>query len=67
MGINIQKEIVEWETYYETIGLNMGPESGIPGGPKCTYNGVDVPCFVSASPKACITSDMLAAMLDLID
>jgi hypothetical protein len=35
--------------------------------PVCTYNGVDVPCFVCASPKASITTDLLIEMLAVID
>jgi hypothetical protein len=37
------------------------------GGPVCTYLGKKIPCFVGCSPKACITSTMLAAMLEIID
>ena len=37
------------------------------GGPKCYFNGKVIPCFVGSSPKACITSTMLAEMLKTMD
>jgi hypothetical protein len=37
------------------------------GGPTCTYNGKEVKCYVNTSPKASITSAMLADMLSRID
>jgi hypothetical protein len=37
------------------------------GGPMCTYNGKEVKCYVNTSPKASITSAMLADMLSIID
>jgi hypothetical protein len=43
-------------------------ESGaLPGGPKCSYHGKEIPCFVGCSPNASITSEMLAAMLQMMD
>ncbi len=37
------------------------------GGPMCTYRGKEIKCYVSTSPKASITSKMLADMLTRID
>ncbi len=33
------------------------------GGPTCTYHGKEIPCFYGTSPKASITSQLLADML----
>jgi hypothetical protein len=37
------------------------------GGPTCFYNGKEIPCFHGTSPKASITSQLLADMLKYID
>jgi hypothetical protein len=37
------------------------------GGPTCFYNGKEIPCFYGSSPKALITSDLLANMLKYLD
>ncbi len=37
------------------------------GGPTCTYLGKEIPCFYGTSPKASITSQLLADMLKFID
>ena len=37
------------------------------GGPTCNFRGKEVPCFIDCSPKASITSQMLADMLATID
>ncbi len=37
------------------------------GGPTCMYNGKEVKCYANTSPKASITSAMLADMLSRID
>ena len=46
---------------------NYKPGKYFPGGPKCTFNGCDIPCYVTASPKGSITSVILADMLKWID
>jgi len=46
---------------------NFGPGKYFPGGPKCKFNGCDIPCYVTASPKGSITSVILADMLKWID
>jgi hypothetical protein len=67
MGIDIRKDLVQNENKIEFMKQNVGPNSSMPGGPTCTYLGKEVPCFVGASPNASITSEMLAAMLGLMD
>jgi hypothetical protein len=37
------------------------------GGPTCTYLGKEIPCFYGTSPKASITSQLLADMLKYLD
>jgi len=37
------------------------------GGPTCFYNDKEIPCFYRTSPKASITSQLLADMLKYID
>jgi hypothetical protein len=37
------------------------------GGPKCTYLGKNLPCFVRTFPNASITSKLLVEMLSTID
>ena len=46
---------------------NYGPGKYFPGGPRCTFNGTDIPCYINASPKGSITSDILADILKWID
>ena len=37
------------------------------GGPKCSHNGKEIPCFYGASPHGGITGQMLADMLKFLD
>ena len=37
------------------------------GGPTCTFMNKTIPCYIGTSPKASITSTMLADMLRTID
>jgi hypothetical protein len=37
------------------------------GGPTCIYKGKEIPCFYGTSPKASITSRLLADMLKFLD
>lgn len=46
--------------------LEQNSES-MKGGPNCTFRGKVVPCFVCTSPKASITSQLLADMLGHMD
>jgi hypothetical protein len=54
------------ETLVEMYDNNNETEVSV-GGPKCTYNGQDLPCFVCTSPNASITSELLVEMLSTID
>ena len=42
---------------------HYGPGKYFPGGPRCNFRGVDVPCFVTCSSKGIITSQILADVL----
>lgn len=46
---------------------NSGEGKAMQGGPKCTYRGKIVPCFVCTSPKASITGILLKEMLRCMD
>jgi hypothetical protein len=47
--------------------MNFGEGRVMSGGPTCFFNGKIVPCFVCASPKASISSQLLADMLGFMD
>jgi hypothetical protein len=66
LGIDISKEVQTGETLLEVYDNNQQTGVSI-GGPKCTYLGKTIPCFVCTSPNASITSDLLAKMLSTID
>jgi hypothetical protein len=66
-GIDITKNLIDGSTEYELIDRNSGEGQGCYGGPRCTNNGKEIPCFVYSSPKASITSEGLAKMLETID
>jgi hypothetical protein len=67
LGIDIRKEVVKGGTRREYFNYNIGEDKSYSGGPKCTYLGKEIPCFVGCSPKASITSEMLTAMLKTLD
>ena len=46
---------------------NYGPGKYFPGGPRCNFRNVDLPCYVTCSPKGSITSTILADILKFID
>lgn len=46
---------------------NSGKGKAMQGGPDCFYKGRRIPCYVTCSPSASITSDLLADMLAHID
>jgi hypothetical protein len=67
LGIDITKPLVGDTTtdmIREILDDDNGPMSG---GPKCRYNGKEIPCFLGASPKASITSELLMSMLKYMD
>jgi len=37
------------------------------GGPTCTFQGKQIPCFYGTSPKASITTELLTEMLKYLD
>lgn len=49
------------------ITNNSGVGKYMPSGPTCTCNGIEVPCYVAASPHGGITSDILTDMLRYMD
>ena len=46
---------------------NYGPGRYFLGGPRCTFNGNDIPCCINVSPKGSKTSNILADILKWID
>jgi hypothetical protein len=61
LGIDIMTRLTETKPGDETMVIeNL---DAMIGGPQCTFHGKVVPCFVCASPKASITSQLLADML----
>jgi hypothetical protein len=67
LGIDLTKNVEEERMEADLFESNQGESKLMPGGPKCTYMGKDIPCFVGSSPNACITPEMLAGMLKTID
>ena len=59
LGIDIFAECDE----YILSEANYGPGRYFPGGPKCIFNGNNITCYINASPKGSMTSDILADML----
>jgi hypothetical protein len=66
-GIDIMKEVQTEGTNAEVFSVNSGSGTAMCGGPICRFNGIDIPCFVCTSPKASITSQLLADMLQFLD
>jgi hypothetical protein len=67
-GIDITKNVDNNGTCQaELFDQNCGEDKIICGGPKCTFQGKDLPCFIGTSPKASITSQMLADILKFLD
>jgi hypothetical protein len=66
LGIDITKEVGTRDTLLE-VYYNIRETGMSIGGPKCTYLGKSIPCFVCSSPNARITSELLAKMLSTID
>ena len=67
LGIDIRKNMEEGENDLEIFTNNFGENKGIPGGPRCTYNGKVIPCFIGCSPKASITTELRKQMLEQLD
>jgi hypothetical protein len=70
-GIDITKSITTRDTVADNaIDIfinNSGVLTAMAGGPTCTFQGKEIPCFVCTSPKASISSRLLADMLSFID
>ena len=66
-GIDIRRDVLTGTNERDSIMLNYGEEYAMRGGPKCLFKNKQIPCFVGASPQACITSEMLAEMLAAMD
>jgi len=66
--LRISEIPVSWKT-----GINLMAEDAenmklvAAGGPTCSFNGKEIPCFYGSSPKASITSQLLADMLKYLD
>ena len=66
-GLDITKEKLTGESEAHEFILNYGEGKSMPGGPRCLFNSKEIPCYVGSSPKASITSTMLADMLKTMD
>jgi hypothetical protein len=67
-GIDITKSVHHHEGEdIEIFIKNSGEGTAMAGGPSCSFRGKEIPCFVCTSPKASISSQLLADMLSFID
>lgn len=66
-GIDIRKNLIDNTSEVEILKSNCSEGQAMCGGPKSYFNGKEIPCFVGASPKASITSELLAKMLEVLD
>jgi hypothetical protein len=66
-GIDITKDLFNEESDQDLFMMNTGKGKAMAGGPTCIFQGKEIPCFVCTSPKASITSQLLADMLCFID
>jgi hypothetical protein len=66
-GIDVTKDMKEGENEVQLFLNNCGPDEAMSGGPQCFFKGKNIPCFTGCSPKASITSQMLADMLKAMD
>jgi hypothetical protein len=66
-GIDLTKNILTGKTDAHMFEMNSNDGQAMSGGPTCIFNGKTVPCFVCASPKASISSQLLADMLAFMD
>ena len=67
LGFDVTKSIKEGEGTSDTLLLNMEEGGPMQGGPTCSFRGRTLPCFVSCSKNASITSQILTDMLAFID
>ena len=66
-GIDIMAEVNGKYDDADFHMKNLGPGKMFPGGPTCTFNGVEVPCMCRWTPKGSITSDILRDMIKTLD
>jgi hypothetical protein len=66
LGIDWTIEMNYGESKLNTIEINL-QNKVIIGGPKCTYLGKSIACFIGCSNNASSTSQMLANMLKELD
>jgi hypothetical protein len=64
-GIDITERLIDPEKGDGTLFIENS--AAMKGGPTCTFRGKEIPCFVGTSPKASITSQLLADMLGHMD
>ena len=67
MGINIRKDTITGETIYESVETNVGINSVMHGGPRCTYQGKEIPYLIVTNLNASIKREMLVEMLRTFD
>ena len=65
LGIDIFAKCPDDSTIYGQE--NYGPRKYFPGGPRCTFRGIDLPCYMMYSPKGSITSTILVDILKFVD
>ena len=51
----------------EVFGEEFYGGNYFPGGPKYIFRGIEIPCYITLSPKGSITSEILADILKFID
>ena len=66
-GLDIRVSKLTGDNEAHDFILNYGQGKSMPGGPRCLFKDKEIPCYVGSSPKASITSLMLADMLKTID
>ena len=64
LGVDIQFPMVDGDF---SMRANSGSGKRFPGGPKCSFQGKEVPAFICCSPKGGITSELLKEMLERMD
>jgi hypothetical protein len=62
IGIDIQKNVEAGVTVLETYD-NKFEKGALIGGPKCTYQGITIPCFICATSSARINRKLLSEKL----
>jgi hypothetical protein len=65
-GINITKQVLTGDDT-DLFLLNTESDKAMQGGPSCCFQGKEILCFVCTSPKASITSQLLADMKEFLD